>query len=120
MKRREFLGTLTGAALATGVVARAAEDIAGHVDRANAEVWRRFVDRRFDTVLHYAGPKGEVVLPTAEECVQNQPNGMSWSTPTEDGPFFGGLYLAGLCRRWQARRDSETADQARRIAAGLM
>lgn len=120
MKRREFLGTLAGAALATGGIARAADDLAGHVDRANAEVWRRFVDRRFDTLLHYAGPKGEVVLPTAEECAESQPNGMSWSTPTEDGPFFGGLYLVGLCRRWQMRRNAEPADQARRIAGGLM
>jgi hypothetical protein len=120
MKRREFLGTLAGAALATGGIAHAAGDLAGHVDRANAEVWRRFVDRRFDTLLHYAGPKGEVALPTAEECAESQPNGLSWSTPTEDGPFFGGLYLVGLCRRWQTRRDAETADQARRIAAGLM
>ena len=120
MKRRDFLGTLAGAALAARGTAFSAEDVAAHVDRANAEIWRRFVDRRFDTMLHYAGPKGEVVLPTSEECAESQPNGMSWSTPTEDGPFFGGLYLVGLCRRWQMRRDAETADQARRIAAGLM
>ncbi|MEP6670600.1 MAG: hypothetical protein ABJF10_15680 [Chthoniobacter sp.] len=45
---------------------------------------------------------------------------MSWSTPIEDGPLFGGLYLHGLCRRWQVRRDEEAAGKARRIAAGLM
>ncbi len=120
MRRRQFLGTLAAAALAGRTGAWAAEDLASQVDRANSEIWRRFVDRRFDTLLHYAGPNGEVVLPTAEECAQSQPNGMSWSTPTEDGPFFGGLYLVGLCRRWQSRRDAEAADQARRIAAGLM
>jgi hypothetical protein len=120
MNRRAFLSTVAGAALAMRDTAFAEADVAAQADRANAEIWRRFVDRRFDTLLHYAGPKGEVVLPTAEECAKNQPNGMSWSTPIEDGPFFGGLYLVGLCQRWRARRDAETAEQARRIAAGLM
>lgn len=87
---------------------------------AHAEVWRRFIDPRADVLLHYAGMKGEVVWPTPEECAAAKPSGMSWSTPVEDGPFFGGLYLDGLCNRWRARHDEESAEKARRIAAGLM
>lgn len=90
------------------------------VEAAHKEVWSRFIDKRFDVLLHYAGLKGEVFLPTAKECHDCKPNGMSWSTPVEDGPFFGGLYLVGLCKRWQHRHDAEAKDKARRIAAGLL
>jgi len=88
------------------------------VQQADEEVWKRFIDKRFDVLLHYAGLRGEVFLPTAEECRECQPNGMSWSTPIEDGAFFGGLYLAGLCQRYAQRKEAE--QKARRIAAGLM
>lgn len=89
-------------------------------EKAHAEIWRRFIDPRFQTLLHYAGLRGEVVFPTAEECAASQPNGMSWSMPIEDGPFFGGLFLDGLINRWRARRDEESAEKVRRIAAGLL
>lgn len=89
-------------------------------ERAHQEIWRRFIDERFDVLLHYAGLNGELHLPTAEECQECKPNGMSWSTPIEDGPFFGGIYLAGLCLRWERRKDQESKEKARRIAAGLM
>lgn len=88
-------------------------------EAAHAEIWRRFVDPVHHTLYHYAGRQGEVVLPLPEECALAKPNGMSWSTPIEDGPFFGGLYLSGLCRRWESRRDEESAACARLIAAGL-
>ncbi|TLD71152.1 hypothetical protein FEM03_09590 [Phragmitibacter flavus] len=89
-------------------------------EAAHQEIWRRFIDSRFDTMLHYAGLNGEVILPTREECLAAKPNGLSWSTPIEDGPFFGGLYLDGLCNRWRAKRDEESANKAHRIATGLM
>jgi hypothetical protein len=89
-------------------------------EEAHQEIWRRFIDKRLDVLFHYMGLNGEVVLPTADHCVAAQPNGMSWSTPTEDGPFFGGLYLDGLCNRWRVKRDEESAEKVRRIAAGLM
>ncbi|QIF05929.1 hypothetical protein [Roseimicrobium sp. ORNL1] len=87
---------------------------------AHQEIWRRFIDKRLDVLFHYVGLNGEVILPTADHCVASQPNGMSWSTPIEDGPFFGGLYLDGLCNRWRVKRDEESAEKAHRIAAGLM
>jgi hypothetical protein len=93
------------------------EDIA---EEAHREIWRRFIDKRLDVLFHYVGLNGEVTLPTANHCRAAQPNGMSWSTPIEDGPFFGGLYLDGLCNRWRLRRDEESAEKVHRIAAGLM
>ncbi len=117
LSRRHFL-----ALAATPFLARptfAAKSTAA-AELAHAEIWRRFIDRRFDVLLHYAGLKGEVILPDAADCREARPNGMAWSSPIEDGPFFGGLYLDGLCNRWRARRDEESAEKARRIAAGLM
>ncbi|WP_050028394.1 hypothetical protein [Verrucomicrobium sp. BvORR034] len=92
----------------------------GPAEAAHAEIWRRFVTADHGTLLHYAGLNGEVVLPTPEDCEAARPNGMSWSTPIEDGPFFGGLYLAALCQRWQVLRTPEAAKSARRIAGGLV
>ncbi len=97
-----------------------AEDSVSRAEAAHGEVWRRFIDSRSDVLLHYAGLKGEVVWPTPDECAAAKPSAMSWSTPIEDGPFFGGLYLDGLCNRWRVRGDEEAAAKARRIAAGLM
>lgn len=118
VSRRAALRMCAGACWASATVrAESPEAIA---EAAHAEIWRRFIDPRCDVLLHYAGLKGEVVWPTPEECASAKPSGMSWSTPIEDGPFFGGLYLDGLCNRWRARRDAESAEKARRIAAGLM
>lgn len=89
-------------------------------EAAHAEIWRRFVTADHGTLLHYAGLSGEVVLPTPEDCQDARPNGMSWSTPIEDGPFFGGLYLAALCQRWQVLKTPESAMAVRRITGGLI
>lgn len=98
----------------------AATSLEAIAEEAHQEIWRRFIDKRLDVLFHYVGLSGEVTLPTADHCAAAQPNGMSWSTPIEDGPFFGGLYLDGLCNRWRVRRDEESAEKAHRIAAGLM
>ncbi|RBP42640.1 hypothetical protein DES53_106349 [Roseimicrobium gellanilyticum] len=124
VKRRAFLKSgLAAVALwqAGGVSTQAAAtSIETVAEEAHQEIWRRFIDKRLDVLFHYAGLNGEVTLPTADHCAAAQPNGMSWSTPIEDGPFFGGLYLDGLCNRWSVRRDEESAEKAHRIAAGLM
>lgn len=116
--RRRFLAFAGASPFTATVWADRTHDSPGEL--ARAEIWNRFLDRRFNLLLHYAGLKGEVVLPTAEDCREAKPNGMSWSTPIEDGPFFGGLFLDGLCNRWRSRRDEESAGAARTIAAGLM
>jgi hypothetical protein len=123
-KRRAFIksGLLALASwrMAGDLSCAAAKAMDVVAEEAHQEIWRRFIDKRLDVLLHYVGLNGEVTLPTADHCAAAQPNGMSWSTPIEDGPFFGGLYLDGLCNRWRLRRDEESAEKARRIAAGLM
>ena len=114
LSRRQFLALSAVSFLARPTLAA---DSTAAAERAHSEIWRRFIDRRFDVLLHYAGLKGEVILPVAADCREARPNGMSWSSPIEDGPFFGGLYLDGLCNRWRARRDVESAEKARRILA---
>ena len=124
--RRDFLRASAGAIAA--LHARQAMALApvrdsptqAAAEAAHAEIWRRFVTADHGTILHYTGLNGEVVLPTPEDCQASRPNGMSWSTPIEDGPFFGGLYLAALCQRWQVLKTPESAMAARRIAGGLI
>jgi len=89
------------------------------VDAAHRELWRRFVNGH-GIVHDYTGLGGEVLLPTPEECRAMKPNALGWSTPIEDGAFFNGLYLDGLCRRWRVTGDPADAEKARRIAAGLI
>lgn len=118
INRRRFLQLSAAAALGSEIAK--AESLDSFGESAHAEIWRRFIDPRCDVLLHYAGLKGEVVWPTPEDCAASRPSAMSWSTPIEDGPFFGGLYLDALCNRWRARQDDESADKARKIAAGLL
>ncbi|HSI63942.1 MAG TPA: hypothetical protein VLE43_12515 [Candidatus Saccharimonadia bacterium] len=123
LPRRSILkhGLAAFAAWKTGRVGlQASASTEAMAEEAHKEIWRRFIDTRIDALFHYVGLDGQVTIPTAEHCQAAQPNGMSWSTPIEDGPFFGGLYLDGLCNRWRVRRDEESADKAHRIAAGLM
>ena len=45
------------------------------------------LERRFlsgENILYdYAGPNGEVVLPTPEETLENKPNAFAWNTPID-------------------------------------
>src|SRR5688500_2524612 len=94
LNRRTLIKTGLSSLVALGAKLEASTDDAKDLaEAAHQEIWKRFVDPRFDVLLHYAGLNGELILPTAEQCRNAQPNGMSWSTPIEDGPFFGGLYL---------------------------
>lgn len=105
---------LTVAAAATGTDETAA------VQAAHEEIWRRFIDPKHGTFYDYAPPDGTVHLPTPEECAAGKPNALAWSSPIENGAFFGGLYLDALCNRWRRTRDAAIAAKAKRIAAGLV
>ena len=123
--RRHFLRTAAVTALALRApaflrAAPAADRSAAAAERAVAELFRRFVAPETATVLHFAGLDGRVILPTAEDCSLARPNGMAWCTPVEDGPFYGGLLLDALCRRWAAARTAAAARDARTIARGLV
>ena len=81
------------------------------------------IEKRFispEWVLYdYAGLKGEVVLPTPEECEKNQPNALAWNTPIENGGFFNGLLLVGLVDLWEKQPSEKIAKMARTMLKGL-
>lgn len=87
---------------------------------AQEEIWRRFIDRKHGTFYDYVTPQGEVLIPTPAECAAGKPNALGWSSPIENGAFFGGLYLDALCNRWRQTREEATARRARAIASGLI
>lgn len=81
------------------------------------------LERRFlsgENVLYdYAGLKGEVVLPTPEECLANKPNAFAWNTPIENGGFFNGDLLTALCDLYEIFPSEKLAKQMRTLARGL-
>ncbi|MFZ2277787.1 MAG: hypothetical protein WAW39_08305 [Prosthecobacter sp.] len=84
------------------------------VDQAHTELWRRFVDPH-GIIRDFEGD-----LPTPEDCKLGRPNAIGWWSPIENGPMFNGMYLPAICER--ARRSGAAADaeQARRLAQGLI
>ncbi|MEW6359659.1 MAG: hypothetical protein AB1696_25200 [Planctomycetota bacterium] len=90
------------------------------IEKANCELWRRFIDPTWHTFYDHAGLDGEVVLPTAEECRANKPNALSWDISVTDGAMFGGMYMEAAIHRWQITKQAEDREKARRIASGLM
>lgn len=89
------------------------------VEKAHAELWRRFVDEH-NLILDYVGLKGEIVRPTPEDCREMKPSALSWGVPNEDGPMFNGLYLDAACNRWTMTQKDEDRAKARRLIDGLI
>jgi hypothetical protein len=116
--RRDLLGTATGLLL-TGAASGADTVEEKAVAAAHDEVWRRFISQH-GTFFDYAPPDATVLVPTPDECASHKPNALGWSSPIENGAFFGGLYLDALCNKWKERRDAATAKEARTIAGGLL
>ncbi len=98
----------------------ATDPLAAQVERANRELWARFIDKRYQVFYDYAGLDGEVHLPVAEELRDGQPNAYAWGISNENGAFFGGIYLAGLASRWPHRPGDGERQEARAIADGLL
>lgn len=115
------LAMAAGACLDAGEVrVKESDPVYRAVEKAQAELGRRFVNEH-GVLLDFVTPNGEVIVPTPEECKAQKPNGLAWWCPIENGAFFNGLYLAGLCKRWRARgKQQEDAESARRIAGGLL
>ena len=72
-----------------------------------------------DVLYDYAGADGEVVLPSQEECLENKPNAFAWNTPIENGAFFNGDLLIGLCDLYEKCPSEKLRDQIRRLVRGL-
>jgi len=56
------------AAAAGLTIAPPATLAAERADAIHAEMWRRFIACRWFTLYDYAGLRGEVILPTREDC----------------------------------------------------
>ena len=118
--RRGFLaGALLNAASAPAAEATPVDE-RDSIRTAQEEVWRRFIDARHGTFYDYVTPSGEIRIPTPEECASGKPNALGWSSPIENGAFFGGLYLDALCNRWKQAREELVARRAKTIASGLI
>jgi len=111
-------GILTALLLALLTPLPAAEtarpSLAGAVEQAHAELWRRFVDPH-GIIRDYVGE-----LPTPEDCTLGKPNAIGWWSPIENGPMFTGLYLPAACERARRSGDSSDKEQAHRLAQGLL
>ncbi len=96
-----------------------AKDVPREVEVLHEDNWKRFVYSN-GLVLDYVPEGGEKGFPTAEECAEGKPNAVSWWAPVENGAFFTGLYLDGICRRWQLTNAAEDKAKAQRLVSGLM
>lgn len=90
------------------------------IEQAHNEIWKRFINKPYGILLNHTDLDGNVLLPTPEECRLGKPNALSWDISITDGAFFSGLYLDGLCNRWQIRKEEETKKEAEEIANGLI
>ena len=79
---------------------------------------KRFFSKE-NVLFDYAGRNGEVVLPTQEECLADKPNAFAWNTPIENGGFFNGDLLVGLCDLYDKFPSEKLREQIRRLVRGL-
>lgn len=90
-----------------------------NVEAAHDEIWRRFIDP-YNILIDYADEDGKFPRPTPEECRAGKPNALGWWTPVENGAMFNGLYLDGICARWQHTRAEADRSKAQRLVKGLL
>lgn len=102
-----------------GQYSRAAEN-PSMIEAIHQDVWNRFVHKPQYLVLDYTDLNGAVIMPEPAECAVNKPNALSWGTPIEDGPFFTGLYLDGMVRRWKRTQSEDDRQKASHLAQGLL
>src|SRR4051794_11665259 len=103
ISRRRSIGL--GLAFAASVTvgarhARSENAVAANVERAHAEIWRRFIDGH-DVLVDYTDYEGKFPCPTPAECRAGKPNALGWWSPIENGSMFNGMYLDGMCARWK-------------------
>ena len=87
-------------------------------ERIHSILEKRFFSRE-NILYDYAGLNGEVVIPTAEECLANKPNAFAWNTPIENGGFFNGVLLTGLCDLYENYPSEKLKGQMQKLFRGL-
>jgi hypothetical protein len=95
-------------------------DIDIAVEKANEELWKRFINPEWHTIYNHADLDGNVVLPDPEECQMSKPNALSWDISISDGAMFGGFYIEAAIQRWMITGRDEDREKVRRIASGLL
>lgn len=96
----------------------AADKFVQEREAVNRQIWSRFISKE-GVMYDYAGLKGEVVLPTPEECAKNIPNALAWWTPVENGGFFNGMYLISQCERYETNPTPENREKVKTLVHGL-
>ncbi|PAW78796.1 MAG: hypothetical protein B9S32_05285 [Verrucomicrobia bacterium Tous-C9LFEB] len=96
-----------------------AVEIPAEVKAMHDDIWQRFISPH-GIVLDYNTLDGKVEIPNADECENGKPNALSWWTPIENGPFFSGLYLDAIVRRWKLTGSEVDRAKAKRLADGLI
>ncbi|HEY6167223.1 MAG TPA: hypothetical protein VI454_04230 [Verrucomicrobiae bacterium] len=122
MNRRAFItGTAAAATVGPSFLtrARAAQSAETAVEKAHAEIWRRFIDRH-GVMIDFTDLDGSVSLPTPEECRDGKPNALGWWSPIENGAMFNGLYMDAAVNRWRHTKSESDAAKARRLMEGLL
>lgn len=90
-----------------------------NTSKLHEQVWKRFIRMPFGHVLNYADKHGNTTIPTPEEYQKNIPNPYGWTTPNSDGAFFTGLYLYGLCEKYDYAPDETLRGEIHLLAEGL-
>ena len=83
-------------------------------------VWRRYIRMPYAHLLDAAEEDGNAHIPTAEEIKAYLPNVMSYATSIADCAFFGGLYLFGLCERYDTAPIDTLKTEISMLAKGLL
>lgn len=87
-------------------------------ERIHGILEKRFFSRE-NILYDYAGLNGEVVIPTPDECLANKPNAFAWNTPIENGGFFNGVLLTGLCDLYEKYPSEKLKGQMKKLFLGL-
>ena len=87
-------------------------------ERIHEVLEKRFFSRE-NILYDYAGMDGGVVIPAPEECLANQPNAFAWNTPIENGAFFNGVLLTGLCDLYEKFPSEKLKCQMQKLFRGL-
>lgn len=94
---------------------RAEESLAAKMSQAWEAVAGRYYSPK--TSLFYTTPPEEV--PLAAQFQAREPNLHGAGTGAEDCSMFGGILLAALCDQFEATREAEAGEWARKVFAGL-
>lgn len=90
-----------------------------NTEKLHTQLWKRYVRMPYGHLLDYADQNGHTDIPTAQECKSASPNVMGWGVCIENGAFFTGLYLYGLCEKYDKTHESETKKEILLLAKGL-